>query len=69
MSGIEFYEHIQAEYPPLAKRVIIITGDVMAAGTTDFITKNKLSFVSKPFVTESLKNSINRVWADSAQNE
>jgi CheY-like chemotaxis protein len=69
MNGIEFYERIQTEYPALANRVIIITGDVMGADTRDFLAKTKLPFITKSLDTESLKKGISHVLAQGARKK
>jgi PAS domain S-box-containing protein len=61
MSGIELYEHIQRTARSLASKVIFITGDVMNADTMVFIKSGQTPYVTKPFDTEQLLKSIERI--------
>ena len=66
MSGIELYRYFQQTSPVIAERVIFITGDVMGASTTDFLSKTKASYIIKPFDAGQLKTEINRLLAKKA---
>jgi len=61
MSGIELYKEIQEIAQSLTRRVVFITGDVMGACTKDFLSKNKASYIAKPFDIEQLKNEVKRI--------
>ena len=61
MSGIDLYKHMQRSIKPLARRVIFITGDVMNRDTAAFLAENRALYVTKPFDTEQLKESIGRI--------
>jgi PAS domain S-box-containing protein len=61
MSGIEFYKHMQKMTPSLAKRVMFVTGDVMEARTTAFLSKTKAPHFTKPFDAEQLKKKVKRI--------
>ncbi|MCK4723077.1 MAG: PAS domain S-box protein, partial [Dehalococcoidia bacterium] len=63
MSGIELYNHIEKTAQSLARRVVFITGDVMGAETTAFLSRIKAPRIDKPFDAEQLKNEINRILA------
>jgi PAS domain S-box-containing protein len=66
MSGIELYRYFQQTSPTLAERVVFITGDVMGASTTAFLSKTKVPYVIKPFDAGQVKTEINRVLAEKA---
>jgi PAS domain S-box-containing protein len=63
MSGIELYRHFQKISPPLADKVVFITGDVMGTSTMTFLSKTKAPYIIKPFDATQLKAEINRVLA------
>ena len=63
MSGIELYKEIKRTARTLARRVVFITGDVIAADTRGFLSRAKAPYVTKPFNIEELKNTINRTLA------
>jgi len=63
MSGIELYNHLQKTAQSLARRVVFITGDVMGAETTAFLSRIKAPRINKPFDAEQLKNEIKRILA------
>ncbi len=61
MNGIELYERIQGTAQSLARRVVFITGDVLGAETTAFLSKTEAPYVIKPFDVEQLKSEIGRI--------
>jgi PAS domain S-box-containing protein len=63
MSGIELYRHFQKIAPPLADRVVFITGDVMGSSTMAFLSKTKAPYIIKPFDAKQLTAEVNRVLA------
>lgn len=64
MSGIEFYKHLQKRAASLARRTVLITGDVMGADTRQFLSRTKAHYITKPFDAEQLKKEINRILAE-----
>ncbi len=66
MSGIELYNHFKKTAQSLARRVVFITGDVMGADTTAFLSRTKALRIDKPFDAEQLKKEINRILAEGA---
>jgi PAS domain S-box-containing protein len=66
MSGIELYNHFKKTAQSLARRVVFITGDVMGADTTAFLSRTKAPRIDKPFDAEQLKKEIKRILAEGA---
>jgi CheY-like chemotaxis protein len=62
MSGIELYKRFQKIAPSLARRVVFVTGDVMGARTTAFLSKAKAPYITKPFDGKQLNIAINRIF-------
>jgi len=61
MSGIDLYKRIQKMGKSVANSVVFITGDVMSEDTHSFFSQAEVPYVTKPFDTELLKGSIERV--------
>jgi len=59
MSGMELYDNIKPRRPELAGRFLFITGDTSDSNTRDFLEKNGLSFITKPFDKETLFEKVN----------
>ena len=64
MSGIELYKRFQKMAPSLTRRVIFVTGDVMGARTTAFLSKVKSPYITKPFDARQLNIAINRLFTE-----
>jgi PAS domain S-box-containing protein len=64
MSGIELYKRFQKIAPSLARRVVFITGDVMGARTTAFLSKATSPYITKPFDGKQLNIAINRIFTE-----
>jgi PAS domain S-box-containing protein len=58
MNGVELYSLILRKMPEMKNRIIVITGDVMGTDIKAFLTQNNLSYLSKPFDLELLKEKI-----------
>ncbi len=61
MSGIELHKRIHKIAPSLARRIVFITGDVIGARTTAFLSRTKAHHIMKPFDAEQLKRAVNRI--------
>jgi len=61
MSGIELYSRIVEKTPTMGNRIIIVTGDVAGSDVKDFLTKNNLPYLTKPFDIKSLKETIDTI--------
>ncbi|MFC1956707.1 response regulator [Chloroflexota bacterium] len=58
MSGKEFYQILESQYPQLVDRVIIATGDVIGGETANFLEKSGRPFLPKPFTPDELKTIV-----------
>jgi PAS domain S-box-containing protein len=61
MNGKELYAHILEKTPVLKGKVVIVTGDVMGSDVKDFLAKNNLSYLAKPFDMKLLKEKIDAI--------
>ena len=61
MSGTELYSHIIENMPVLKGKIIIVTGDVTGPDIKDFLAKNNLPYLVKPFEIKLLKEKINEI--------
>jgi signal transduction histidine kinase/ActR/RegA family two-component response regulator len=61
LDGEHFYRSLTASGNPLSRRFLFVTGDVVAAHTHDFLERNQLPHVAKPFRVEELTEKVRRV--------
>jgi signal transduction histidine kinase/CheY-like chemotaxis protein len=61
LDGEHFYKCLAASGNPLSRRFLFVTGDVVAAHTHDFLERNQLPHVAKPFRVEELTEKVRRV--------
>ena len=55
MNGMELYEHLAAEHPVMADRIIFTTGDVLSGNTKAFLEKTNRPYLPKPFTPDELR--------------
>ncbi len=60
MSGMELYKKAVQRDPLIAKRFVFLV-DVMTPGSLDFMKKNKLRYLTKPFPVHEVKDAIHQV--------
>jgi len=63
LDGRALYETLLRSGTDLRGRVIFITGDTLSPRTLDFLEKNDLPYLAKPFLVEELKAAVSRVLA------
>jgi two-component system NtrC family sensor kinase len=61
LNGIRLYEHLQADAPEAAKRIVFMTGDVVNDTFQDFLRERGLSCLSKPFAVREFKAAVAKV--------
>ncbi len=61
LDGQSLYESLIPTKKFLQKRFLFVTGDVLGAKTHDFLTKNQLPHVAKPFRVEELLEKVRQV--------
>jgi polar amino acid transport system substrate-binding protein len=61
LDGEHFYQALTRAKNPLRDRFLFVTGDVLAAHTRDFLKRNDLPHVAKPFRVEELTEKIRGV--------
>jgi len=66
VGGFELYKYVQKIAPSLAKKTIVVSSSIEDADTREFLTKNKLPYMAKPFSTEQLLKEVNRVLTGGA---
>jgi len=59
MKFFELYEYVKTIDPSLAKRTFVLDVSVTETHMREFLTKNKLSYMSRPFETKQLLNEVN----------
>jgi two-component system NtrC family sensor kinase len=61
IDGQHFFKSLERTHNPLRERFLFVTGDVIAAHTQDFLERNNLPHVAKPFRMEELTEKVHRV--------
>jgi CheY-like chemotaxis protein len=69
LDGQRFYRSLERNGNPLRERFLFVTGDVMAAQTREFLIRNRLPHVAKPFRVEELTEKVHAVLQAQPQAE
>lgn len=69
LDGEHFYQALAQANHPLRDRFLFVTGDVLAAHTRDFLERNRLPYVAKPFRVEELTEKIHAVLEHTSPRE
>jgi len=69
LDGEHFYQALVHAKHPLRDRFLFVTGDVLAAHTRDFLERNHLPYVAKPFRVEELTEKIHAVLEHTSPRE
>jgi PAS domain S-box-containing protein len=64
MNGIELYHHLKKTRPEMVKKIIFVTGDILGAGTREFIDRSKVRYITKPISIRKLEHCLNRAFSD-----
>ena len=67
LDGRHFHKSLQRAKNPLRERLLFVTGDVIAAQTREFLERNRLPYVAKPFRVEELMEKVREVLHIRAQ--
>jgi signal transduction histidine kinase/CheY-like chemotaxis protein len=63
LDGQHFYKSLVRTGNPLRERFLFVTGDIVAAQTREFLARNSLPHVAKPFRVEELTEKVRAVLA------
>jgi len=58
MSGRDLFNWVKENRPPLADKIIFMTGDTVNPETHSFFEDNKIRYLAKPFKIEEVKEII-----------
>jgi two-component system NtrC family sensor kinase len=61
LDGQAFYQSVVRNDSPRQPRLIFVTGDTLAPHTLEFLEKEGLPYLAKPFLIEELKQAVNRL--------
>jgi two-component system, cell cycle sensor histidine kinase and response regulator CckA len=64
LDGEQFYRRLAKAENPLSRRVLFVTGDVLAAHTRQFLQRNAVAHLAKPFRVEELIEKVREVWME-----
>ncbi len=69
LDGQNFYRSLERAGNPLHERFLFVTGDIVAAQTQEFLRRNDLPHVAKPFRVEELTEKVHRVLESKVRRE
>jgi signal transduction histidine kinase/CheY-like chemotaxis protein len=69
LDGQHFYKSLERSGNPLRERFLFVTGDIIAAQTREFLERNHLPHVAKPFRVEELTEKVHGVLAITAGHQ
>ncbi|MCU1240627.1 MAG: hypothetical protein JWO71_1353 [Candidatus Acidoferrum typicum] len=69
LDGEHFYQALDRAKNPLRDRFLFVTGDVLAAHTRDFLQRNHLPYVAKPFRVEELMEKVRGILEATSPHE
>jgi two-component system NtrC family sensor kinase len=69
LDGQNFYKSLERAGNPLHERFLFVTGDTVAAQTQEFLRRNDLPHVAKPFRVEELAEKVHRVLESKVRRE
>jgi two-component system NtrC family sensor kinase len=69
LDGQHFYKSLERSGNPLRERFLFVTGDIIAAQTREFLERNHLPHVAKPFRVEELTDKVHGVLAITAHQQ
>ena len=69
LDGQHFYRSLELSGNPLRERFLFVTGDIIAAQTREFLERNHLPHVAKPFRVEELTEKVRDVLGLRAQRQ
>jgi signal transduction histidine kinase/ActR/RegA family two-component response regulator len=69
LDGEQFYQALVSAQNPLRERFLFVTGDVLAGHTRNFLERNHLPHVAKPFRVEELTEKIRGVLEATSPRE
>jgi signal transduction histidine kinase/ActR/RegA family two-component response regulator len=69
VDGEQFYRRLAKTENPLSRKVLFVTGDVLAAHTRQFLQRNALAHLAKPFRVEELTEKVRQVLTDTSPRQ
>jgi len=69
LDGQHFYKSLERSGNPLRERFLFVTGDVIAAQAREFLERNRLPHVAKPFRVEELTEKVYGVLAIKSHHQ
>ncbi|MFZ1206457.1 MAG: ATP-binding protein [Candidatus Acidiferrales bacterium] len=67
LDGTAFYDALVRTGSTVRDRIIFITGDTLSPHTTEFLERNKLPYLAKPFLVEEIKLAVDRALTAGAK--
>ncbi len=67
MTGKEFYQQVQTDFPEYQGRIIFFTGDIASEATWDFIEEGNLPYLLKPVSLSELRQKLQEAVGDRGE--
>jgi CheY-like chemotaxis protein len=64
VDGRELYRELERTRPAMCRRLVFMTGDALAAETTDFLGRTNAPVLPKPFTLTELRRTLEAAWAE-----
>ena len=68
MSGVEVYEAVVATRPDLARRFVMMSGDVLDPALEAFAATHEMTRLAKPFDLDTLERTLRAVIGGARQS-
>jgi signal transduction histidine kinase/ActR/RegA family two-component response regulator len=65
MSGLEVHDRVSRADPAIARRIVLITGDVMAEETRAFVQRTGVRCITKPFNVQTVRALVQEMTASA----
>ena len=69
LDGQAFFRALARVESPVRQRILFITGDTLTPGTLEFLDRNNLPYLEKPFLVEELQLAVNHQLGKKNGNE
>jgi two-component system NtrC family sensor kinase len=63
MNGVQFYERLVAAKPPMAQRVLFMSGEVIDPSFQEFLRRREKACIAKPFPVEEFRDAVEKILA------
>jgi signal transduction histidine kinase/CheY-like chemotaxis protein len=69
MNGIAVHRQVSREQPSLARRIVLMTGDVMATETREFVERTGVRCITKPFDLPAVSGIVRELLGERSERQ